>query len=463
MAEPVAATESPPPHAEEHLGLNPELVASVVLALDDEHRFESRLLVEPLRPPELADLLQQLRPHLRERLVEYLRPDFHPEVLPELEPGVRDEVAEQLGTRTLARAIARLDTDDALNLLTTLEESKQRQVLFAIPEELRIMLEEGLAFPEDSAGRLMERNFVAVPAFWTVGETIDYMREADDLPSDFYDVFVVDPRHRAVGTVALSHVLRNKRPVRIGDIMETEIVTVPATMDQEEVAFLFAQQALSSAPVVDDNQRLIGAITVDDVLDVMHDEVEEDIYRLGGLGGDDLYSAALDTGRARFSWLFINLGTAILASLVIGLFEGTLEQIVVLAVLMPIVASMGGNAGTQTMTVAVRALATKELTAANAVRVLGKEALVGLYNGFLFAILIGVVAWIWAGDWSIGAIMGVAMVITMLIAALSGMVIPLGLARTGVDPAVASGVILTTVTDVVAFLSFLGLAAWFLL
>jgi len=302
-----------------------------------------------------------------------------------------------------------------------------------------------------------------VPAFWTVGETIDYMREADDLPSEFYDIFVVDPRHRAVGTVALSHVLRNKRPVRIGDIMETGIVTVPATMDQEEVAFLFSQQGLTSAPVVDDNQRLIGAITVDDVLDVVHDEVEEDIYRLGGLGGDDLYEAAFDTGRARFSWLFVNLITAVIASLVIGMFEGTLQQIVMLAVLMPIVASMGGNAGTQTMTVAVRALATKELTAANAVRVLGKEVLVGLGNGLLFALLIGIVAWYWSGSWSIGAIMGIAMVITLVIAALSGMIIPLGLARTGVDPAVASGVILTTVTDVVAFLSFLGLAAWFLL
>ncbi len=463
MAEPATETDAPPPQAEEHLGLNPELVSSVVRALEDEHRFIARIFVEPLRPPELADLLQQISHQLRQRLVEYLRPDFHPEVLPELEPGVREEVAAQLGTQTLARAIARLDTDDALNLLSTLEDGRQRQVLHAIPETLRTMLEEGLAFPEDSAGRLMERNFVAVPAFWTVGETIDYLREADDLPGEFYDIFVVDPRHRAVGTVALSQVLRNRRPVRIGDVMESNIVTVPAVMDQEEVAFLFAQQDLTSAPVVDDNQRLIGAITVDDVLDVISDEVEEDIYRLGGLGGDDLYSAALETGRARFSWLFLNLGTAVLASMVIGMFAATLEQIIMLAVLMPIVASMGGNAGTQTMTVAVRALATKELTAANAARVLGKEVLVGLYNGFLFAVLIGMVAWFWSGDWSIGAIMGVAMAITMLIAALAGIVIPLGLARTGIDPALASGVILTTVTDVVAFLSFLGLAAWFLL
>ncbi|MDA0652749.1 MAG: magnesium transporter, partial [Proteobacteria bacterium] len=369
---------------------------------------------------------------------------------------------EQLGTRALARTIARLETDDALELISSLQEDQQRQIFQAIPSALRATLREGLAFPEDSAGRLMQRDFVAVPAFWSVGETIDYLREADNLPNDFYDIFVVDPRHRAVGSVAVSHVLRNKRPVKILDIAEPDLVTVPATMDQEEVAFLFGQQDLVSAPVVDDAGRLIGTITVDDVLDVIHEEAEEDIMRLGGVKTDDLYSAAMETGRSRFSWLFLNLITAILASIVIGFFEGTLEQIVMLAILMPIVASMGGNAGTQTMTVAVRALATRELTGANAMRVLGKEALVGVYNGLLFALLIGLVAWFWSGSWSIGAVMAVAMVITLVIAALAGMMIPLGLSRTGVDPAIASGVILTTITDVVAFSAFLGLAAGFL-
>jgi len=325
------------------------------------------------------------------------------------------------------------------------------------------MVEEGLAFPEDSAGRLMERDFVAVPAFWSVGETIDFLRESDDLPNDFYDIFVVDPRHKAVGTIALSHVLRSKRPIKIKDIMVSDIVTVPAMMDQEEVAFLFSQQDLVSAPVVDDANRLIGTITVDDVLDVIHEEAEEDIMRLGGVSSDDLYSAAFETGRSRFSWLFVNLLTAIAASIVIGLFEGTIEQIVMLAVLMPIVASMGGNAGTQTMTVAVRALATKELTASNAMRVLGKEALVGVYNGFLFALLIGCVAWYWADSWQIGGVMAIAMIVTLVLAAFSGMAIPLILARTGIDPAIASSVILTTITDVVAFTAFLGLAAWLLL
>lgn len=463
MADPEVIDETAPVQAEELLGLSPDLVSSVALALEEEHRFEARLLVEPLRAPELADVLQLLRPELRHRLIEYLRPDFDPEILPELEVDIRDEVTEQMGTRALARAIARLDSDDALGLILTLEEHEQRRVLHAIPHELRAILEEGLAFPEDSAGRLMDRDFVAVPSFWSVGETIDYMREADDLPGDFYDIFVVDPRHRAIGTVALSHVLRSQRPIKINDIMDAELISVPAEMDQEEVAYLFAQQNIVSAPVVDDVGRLIGAITVDDVLDVITDEAEEDIMRLGGVRSDDLYSAAIDTGRSRFPWLFVNLITAIVASIVIGLFEGALEQIVMLAVLMPIVASMGGNAGTQTMTVAVRALATKELTPANAMRIMGKEVLVGFYNGVLFAVLIGAVAWFWAGTWAIGAIMAIAMLFTLVVAALSGMAIPLFLARTGVDPAVASSVILTTVTDVVAFAVFLGLAAWFLL
>jgi magnesium transporter len=463
MAEPAKVTNTLPVQAEELLGLGRRLVDAVAVALDEENRLEARLLVEPLRAPERADLLQLLRPELRRRLIEYLRPDFDPGVLPELEDDIRDEIAEQLGTEALARAVARLESDDALSLIETLEEDKQRGILKVLPDPIRERIEEGLAFPKDSAGRLMERDFVAVPAFWTVGETIDFMREADDLPNDFYDIFVVDPAHRATGTVALSRVLRSKRLIRISDIMDSGLLSVPAAMDQEEVAFLFSQQNLVSAPVVDEGGRLIGTITVDDVLDVIQEEAEEDIMRLGGVQGDDLYSAAMETGRSRFSWLFLNLITAILASVVIGLFEGTIQEIVMLAVLMPIVASMGGNAGTQTMTVAVRALATKELTDVNAMRVLGKEVLVGLYNGILFAFLIGGVAWFWSDSLSIGLVMASAMVVTLVIAALAGMSIPLLLERAGIDPALGSSVILTTITDVVAFSVFLGLAAWFLL
>lgn len=461
--EAVREAEGARPQAEDLLGLSADLAKSVSQALAENRPEEVSALISDLHAAETADLLEQLKPEQRGQLAELLRPSFDPEILPELDETVRDEVAEQLGTNTLARAIARLDTDDALELISTLTEVKQRQVLQAIPVALRSMLEEGLSFPEDSAGRLMQRDFVAVPTFWTVGDTIDFMRESDDLPTDFYDLFVVDPRHRLAGKVPLNRLLRTKRPARISEIMETAALSIPVEMDQEEVAYIFAQQNIVSAPVVDAASRLIGVIMVDDILDVITEEAEEDIMFLGGVREDDLYEAVIDTGRSRFSWLFVNLLTALLASAVIALFKGTIEQIVMLAVLMPIAASMGGNGGTQTLTVIVRAIATKEVTRANALRVLSKEVLVGLFNGILFAALLGGVAWAWSGDVSIGLVMAAAMIVTMIIAGFAGTAIPMGLSRTGIDPAIASGVFLTTVTDVIAFFAFLGLAAWFLL
>ena len=461
--EPEESGEVQSVQAEDLLGMNPDLVRDVIVALDAEDGAAVREIVAPLHPAEVADLIEMLRGAMRSQLVGYLRPTFDPIVLTELDEALRDEVAEQLGTQAIARAIATLDSDDALNLISTLEETKQRSVLHAVPAAVRAIIEEGLAFPEESAGRLMQRDFVAVPAFWTVGEVIDFLRESDDLPDDFYDIFVVDPRHRLIGSVALNKVLRTKRPVFIRDIMVTDILSVPLAMDQEEVAYVFAQQDLLSAPVVDESQRLIGVIMIDDIVDVIHEEAEEDLMRLGGVQEGDLYQAVLETGKSRFLWLFVNLGTAILASLVIGLFQGTIEEIVMLAVLMPIAASMGGNAGTQTLTVAVRAIAMKELTPTNAVRVLSKEILVGTFNGLSFALIVGVVAWVWSGNAGIGIVMAVAMVITMVVAGLAGAAIPLGIARTRFDPAIASGVFLTTVTDVVAFLAFLGLGALFLL
>lgn len=458
-----AIEDVPPVQAEDLLGLNPEVIREAIVALDSNDGSAILAIVAPLHPAEIADLIEMLRGPMRTHLVELLRPKFDPVVLTELDETVRDEVAEQLGTETIAKAIAALDSDDALNLISTLEETKQRRVLHAISYALRSMLEEGLAFPEDSAGRLMQREFVAVPTFWTVGEVIDFLRESDDLPDDFYDVFVVDPRHRLIGYVALNRVLRAKRPVLVRDIMIGEFVSVPVHMDQEEVAYVFAQQDLVSAPVVDDNERLIGVITIDDIVDVIHQEAEEDLMRLGGVQEDDLYAAVIDTGKSRFTWLFVNLFTAVIASVVIGLFQGTIEQIVMLAVLMPIAASMGGNAGTQTLTVAVRAIAMKELTTANSFRVMSKEILVGTFNGVLFAMIVGVIAWIWSGNIGIGAVMAVAMVITLIVAGFAGAAIPLALSRTRFDPAIASGVFLTTVTDVVAFLAFLGLGTWFLI
>ena len=463
MLEPKVKSEGLSVRADELLGLSPELINSVRDSLLEKNQTRTRMIVASLRASEFADLLQLLSPNLRRRLIECIGSDFDPQVLAELEGDIQEEISELLGPLLLANMIIRLDIDDALELIITLRKDRQWEILKQLPSELRNLVEEGLAFPKDSAGRLMGREFVAVPSFWTVEDTIKFLRAADNLPNEFYEVFIVNPHHRPIGKVSLSNILRNEKPTKISSIMLTEIVTVPAIMDQEEVAFVFSQKDLVSVPVVDQSHRLIGVITVDDVLDVIQEEAEEDIMRLGGVKSDDLYSAALQTGRSRFSWLFLNLITAIVVSIVIGIFEATLEQIVMLAVLMPIVASMGGNAGTQTMTVAVRALATKELSDTNAMRVMGKEFLVGIYNGILFASLVGGVAWFWTNSLKIGGVMAGAMMITLIMAALSGMIIPLFLQRAGIDPAIASGVVLTTITDIIAFGVFLGFATLLLL
>ena len=427
-----------------------------------------RALIEPLHYSDLADLLERLGPDERTALLDIMGDDLDPEILSELDDAVLDDVIDEIGLDDVAAAVAELDTDDAVQVVEELEEDEKKQVLDAIPASDRTLIEEALSYPEDSAGRLMQREVVTVPTFWSVGETIDFIRATaeeneDGLPDMFYDIFVVDPTHNPVGTIPLSRLLKTKRPVPVTGVMETELKQIPVDLDQEEVAFLFRQRDLVSAPVVDAGGRLVGAITIDDVVDVIDEEFEEDIMRLGGVREDDLYSAAIETTRSRFSWLLVNLVTAIVASLVIGLFEATIEQMVALAVLMPIVASMGGNAGTQSLTVAVRALAMKELTPTNAMRVMGKELLVGGFNGILFAVLTGGVAWFWFDSQAIGFVIAMAMIINMVVAGLAGTSIPLVLERVGVDPAVASSVFLTTITDVVGFFVFLGLAAWLLL
>ncbi len=436
------------------------------LATGDGARVKD--LIAPLHYADVADLLEHLSAEERHALIDVIRDDFDAEILSELDETVRDEIIEWLGIADVAAAVAELESDDAVQIIEELDEAEQQKVLEAIPAGERTLIEEGLAYPEDSAGRLMQRELVTVPSFWNVGQTIDFMRqsadlEEDALPSVFYDIFVVDPVHKPVGAVPLSRLLRTRRPVPVTEIMDAEMKLIPVETDQEDVAFLFRQRDLVSAPVVDDGGRLVGAITIDDVVDVIHEELEEDIMRMGGVREDDLYDAAVDTTRSRFSWLVVNLATAVLASIVIGLFEATIEQIVALAVLMPIVASMGGNAGTQTMTVAVRALAMKELTPTNTMRVIGKELLVGGFNGILFAALTGGVAWVWFGSPALGVVIALAMIINMVVAGLAGTTIPLVLERAGIDPAVASGVVLTAITDVVGFFGFLGLAALILL
>jgi magnesium transporter len=383
---------------------------------------------------------------------------LEPEVLTELDEGIRAAIVEQIDTQRLGAAFSELDTDDAVEIIEDLDEETQQEVLGAVADEDRALIEESLGYPDESAGRLMQRTTVSVPQSWTVGQVIDFMRETQDLPNDFYDLFVTDRKRVPIGYVPLNILLRTRRPVRIKDIMQTDLTSIPVDMDQEEVALLFRDRDLVSAPVVDAEKRLVGMITVDDIVDVIDEEAEEDLMRLAGVGNIDLYRATLDTTKTRFSWLLVNLGTAIVASLVIGLFEDSLARIVALAVLMPIVASMGGNAGTQTLTVAVRALAMRELTFENAWRFVLKEVLVGSLNGILFAILTAVVAALWFQDWVIGLIIGISMIVNLVVAGLAGTLIPLTLERRGIDPAVASSVLLTTVTDVVGFFTFLGLA-----
>jgi magnesium transporter len=459
--------EGPPPESHEPgelYELPPGVVQQVEEALEAADAARLRSVVDPLHTADIAELLQQLTREQRQRFVALDPKLVAPETLRDLDEEVRRELIEVAGPDFLLDAVAELESDDAITLLEPLEPAMQLDILRRIPARSRALLEQGLSYPEGSAGRLMQRELVAVPSWWAVGRTIDFLRDSsEDLPDRFYDLFIVDPAHRPVGAVPLSSVLRSRREVRLADIAEEEFHSVPVTANQEEVAFLFRKYGLASAAVVDEAGRLIGVIAVDDVVDVIDEEAEEDMLRLGGVTEDDLYRAVLDTARRRSSWLGVNLLTAIAAACVIGLFEDSIAKLVALAVLMPIVASMGGNAGTQTLTVAVRAIATRELAAANALRFVGKELLVGTFNGILFAILAGTLAAVWFTNLKIGLVLGAAMVVNLAVAGLLGTLVPLTLERFKVDPAVASGVFVTTATDVVGFFSFLGLATLVLL
>ena len=432
----------------------PELVRRVEAALAEDRAEDVRTLLASLSATGQASVLEQVSEAERDKLVGILKRDIDPEALTELDEEVLGDVLDQLDSKDIAAAAHELETDDAATLLEDLTETERREVLAELPADERADIESALAYPDDTAGRLMQRSLVKVPDIWTVGEVIDHCREATDLPDDVYDIFVVDVAGRLSGAVPLGRMLRAKRPVPIRDIVDPDIPSVPATADQAEVAHLFRDKNLVSCPVIDDDGRLLGVIMVDDVVDVIDEEAEEDLLKMGGVGIDDMHADTVRTARLRAVWLTLNLATAVLASFVIGQFEGAIEKIVALAVLMPIVASMGGNAGTQTVTVAVRALAMGELTAANALRFVAKEAAVGGLNGMIFA---------WYGDWRLGAVIAAAMVCNLVAAALAGTLIPLGLQKFGVDPAVSSTVFLTTVTDVIGFLAFLGLATVFLL
>jgi len=455
-----ADTDAPGATGAEQLhALNPAFIEKVMNAVDAGDKPAVLELIEPLHAADMGDLLGLLRGKQRRKLLDLLGPQLNPEVLPELDEPLRDRVVAAMSNEALAAAVAALETDDSVYLLENLTEQRKTEILNLLPRIERAHVEKGLSYPEDTAGRLMRSELVAVPHYWTVGHTIDYMRSVDDLPDEFYEIFIVDPSFHLVGTVSLSRVARTRRHIAMRDIMESEQTLIPVTMDQEEVAYLFNQYNLISAAVVDENERLVGVITVDDVVDVIGEEAEEDILRLGGVAETDPTDSVVVTTRRRFPWLLVNLITAILASLVIAQFEATIQELVALAVLMPIVASMGGNAGTQTLTVAVRAIATKELNATNAARIILREVFVAGYNGVLFALIMGVAGGWWADSFAIGAVLAAAMLINLLAAGIAGVLAPLALERLKIDPAMASGVMVTTVTDVVGFLSFLGLAS----
>ena len=439
-----------------------DFLHAVSAAIDEGDAAKVRELTLPLHEADLADLIQLLRPEPRGVLIAMLGDDLKAAALPELDEGVRNQVLEDMPPEQVAKALQQLDSDEAVYVIEDLDKDEQSDILAKLPHFERIALERSLEYPEDSAGRIMQTDLIAVPPFWSVEQTIEFMRVADDLPDRFYEIFVVDPAYHLLGSVALNRLLRSKRPVTIEAITDRDIHPIAVEADQEAVAREFERYNLTSAPVIDGGGRLVGVITADDVVEVVQEEASEDILRMGGVAGESVSDSVWQTTRLRFTWLLANLATAILASFVISLFEATIEQMVALAVLMPIVASMGGNAGTQTMTVAVRALATQDLGPVNAFRVILRESAVGLLNGVLFAVIMAAIAYFWFGSDQLGLVIGVAMIVNLVAAALAGILIPLGLNQLGLDPAIASGVFVTTVTDVVGFFAFLGLAALWL-
>ncbi len=466
MAEPIPAEDVLEDAIEE---IAPrDAVEQIKEALDEGDTREVDIVLENLHAADKAEVITMLPSDLRIELVEHMvselcPEEFDSEILPYLEGDVASQVIETLGLEQSADAIQQLETDDALSIIEELKTAAQEELIGALPARLSGEVAEGLTFAEESAGRLMRRELVSVPDFWTVGHAIDFMRKQESLPESFYIIYTVDARYHVTGRVLLAKLMRSKRATPLSELAEKEVYSVHPDTDQEEVAYMFRKYALVEAPVANSEGRLLGTITVDDVVDVIQEEEEEDFLRAGGLRALDLNTAIFATIRQRFPWLLINLGTAILASMVIGAYSETIEQLVALAVLMPIVASMGGNAGTQSVTIAVRALATKELRNSNALRTVRKEFLVGTVNGLLFAVIAAAGAYLWFGDAQLSLVLAGATIGTLMLAGLSGAVIPLALNKLKLDPAVASGIFLTTVTDVVGFFSFLGLAAWLML
>jgi magnesium transporter len=443
--------------------LDSRTVDAIIDAVEAQDTARLNGLMEPLHAADIADLLEQISASERRDLVALWSSGIDGEILSEIDESIRDEVIGYLPHDVLADAVRELDSDDVVDLIEDLEEPYQEAILGALPENERAAVQQSLTYPEYSAGRLMQREVVTAAEDWNVGQAIDFLRSQSALPDQFYHMILIDPRWHPVGYVTLGKLLSSKRTVKLKAIAEDSFRTISVLEDEGDVAYAFNQYHLISAPVVDADDRLIGVITIDDAMSVLDEEHEEDILRLAGVGEGSLSDSVIETTKQRLPWLAVNLLTAILASFVIAQFEAVIVKIVALAVLMPIVASMGGNAGTQALTVAVRSIATRDLTGSNVWRVVRREAMVGLANGVIFALVMGAVGWYWFGSGMIGAVLAAAMVVNLVVAGLAGILVPVALEKAGVDPALASGAFVTTVTDVVGFFAFLGLAATVLL
>ena len=419
--------------------------------------------LKDLHPSDTANLIENLAKDTREKLIEIEGFNIGPEIFIEINESIQSEVLQLLSDDSIANIIKRLESDNSIKILENLESSKKNSILDKLPPKDRFLLEEGLSFPEDSAARIMQREFTAVPSDWTVGQTIDYLRENKDLPKEFLEIFIVDNDFQPIGTVPSSRVLRTPRDHKMNSIMRKVPVLVPVNMDKEEVGHTFENYNLVSAGVVNKNNKLVGMITADDIVTVVQEEAEEDALRLAGVGDEEITDSVFVKTKRRFSWLLLNLFTALLATWVISIFGATIEQMVALAFLMPIVASMGGNAGMQTLAVTIRAIATKELSSGNFNNIVMKEFLIGILNGIIFAIITAAIVQLWFENLNLTLIISISMILNMIVAGLFGIMVPVSLKKFNIDPALASSVFVTTITDVIGFLSFLGIGSYFFL
>mgnify|MGYP006417423641 FL=1 len=419
--------------------------------------------LKDLHEADVANLIENLNPNTRIKLIELEAFNINPEIFVELNESIQSEVLQLLSIDSIIKIIKRLESDNAIKILENLEKDTKEKVLDKLPPKDKFLLEEGLSYPEDSAARIMQREFTAVPSNWTVGQTIDYLREDKDLPEEFLEIFIVDNDFKPIGTVPSSRVLRTSRDLKMNSIMIEMPVLISANMDKEEVGHTFENYNLVSAGVVNKNNKLVGMITADDVVTVVQEEAEEDALRLAGVGDEEITDSVMLKTKRRFNWLLLNLFTALLATWVISNFGASIEQMVALAFLMPIVASMGGNAGMQTLAVTIRAIATKELSKSNFNRVVGKEFLIGILNGIIFAIITAVIVQLWFKQLNLSFLIGVSMILNMIVAGLFGILVPVSLKKLNIDPALASSVFVTTITDVIGFLSFLGLGSFYFL